>query len=136
MSCVALKLALRANAVYCGGCGIYLAGFGRQASQLTLASPGAVGEWGFRALGVGLVAYGALLAGFSGRAAERPREVSAIIAGDVIWVIGSAAWVLFASHSLSAAGADIVAGVAAVVGLFAALQWLAFMRRPTATSAA
>jgi hypothetical protein len=136
MSGLALKFALRANALFCGGCGIYLAAFGRLVSRLTLASPGAGGEWGFRALGVGLVAYAVLLAGLSGRAAERPREVSAVIAGDLIWVVGSAVWILFASRSLSAMGADIVAGVAAMVGLFAVLQWLAFTRRPTATSAA
>jgi len=136
LSGISLKLALRANAAFSGCSGAYLALFGRQASRLTLASPEAGGEWGLRALGVGLVAYAALLARLSGGAAERPREVWAVIAGDVAWVIGSAAWILFASPTLSATGTDIVAGVAVVVGLFAVLQWLALIRRqPTSTAA-
>jgi hypothetical protein len=136
MSDPALKLALRANAVFCGGCGICLATFGRQLSQLTLASAGAAGEWGFRAVGVSLVAYAALLARLSGRTAERSRAVSSVIAGDVAWVVGSVVWIVFASHSLSPTGEDIVAGTAAVVGLFALLQWLALKKRPTPASAA
>ena len=125
MSDRALKLALRANALFCGSSGLYLAAFARQASQLTLSAAGGAGEWLFRGAGIGLLAYAALLARLSGRAADRPREVTTVIVGDVLWVAGSAVWIALASRSLSATGADIVVGVAAIVGLFALLQWLA-----------
>jgi hypothetical protein len=76
-------------------------------------------------MAVGLLAYaGALFA-----AAARPHvdrtTLLAFTAGDVLWVVGSAAVLLLAWGSLSPLARVLVIAVALAVEVFATLQWRA-----------
>lgn len=109
---------LRANALFSAGSGAAIA----LASSLL---PGALGVGGvilYLALGIGLVLYGAWLWALSRSEVQRG-EGLAVVAGDVAWVLGSAA--LVASGALTPGGTWTVAAAAVVVGVFAIGQWRA-----------
>lgn len=112
-----LRLVLRANAT------TSLAG-----GLLAAAAPGAVDDvldtghpgW-VRLVGIGLVLFAAWVA-FTSTRPPRPllRETYAIIAGDVSWVVASAATVALGWYS--AGGVVLVAAVAVMVATWATLQ--------------
>jgi hypothetical protein len=97
-------------------------------AAIALASPllpellGVGGRILYLAVGIGLVLYGAWLWTLARGAVKRAEGV-AVVVGDVVWVVGSAA--LVASGALTPEGTWIVAAAAGVVGVFAIGQWRA-----------
>lgn len=107
---------LRANAVFSA-----VSGAAMVATSSLL--PGLIGLGGralYIGIGVALVLYSVRLWVLSNREVKRV-EGWAVVAGDVLWVAGSAA--LLASGLLTPTGTWIVAAVAAVIGVFAIGQW-------------
>jgi hypothetical protein len=77
------------------------------------------------ALAVGLVVYAAALFAAAARPHVDRATLLAFTAGDVLWVVGSAAVLLLAWGSLSPLARVLVIAVALAVEVFATLQWRA-----------
>lgn len=107
---------LAANALFSGASGLaILVTSGRLPALL-----GAGGRAFYLALGALLCLYAVGLWRVSRRAVD-PLEGRLIVAGDVIWVLGSAA--LIGTGLLTPTGALIVSAVALVIAVFAVGQW-------------
>lgn len=120
----ALQRPLRANAVFSGACGILLVLLpGWWARQIGLAP-----AWLLAGLGLGLLAFAALVLWASARPAERRGVIAAIIVADLGWVLATPVVMVAGAAQVTAFGLGLLAGVATVVALFAALQWLCWRR--------
>lgn len=115
----AFRMAVRANAVFCGVSGLLMAVLaGRLAALLGAGAPGL-----YLGLGIFLMVYAVHLALTSRRDALPRVEAALIIVGDVAWVLGSLAVV--AAVELTEPGVALVLATAAVVAGFALWQWWA-----------
>ena len=120
-----LAVVLRANAAFSIVSG----------GSLLLAAPaigtvlGSVEPWLLRLIGAGLLLFAALVL----HEARAPSAAGTwpILAGDLGWVLASILLVAWGPGWLSLAGRWVVLVVAAIVGLFAYLQWHALARWST-----
>jgi len=122
-----LRRVLRANAVNSFAAGLLLAVAPTRIDQLLdTGHPG----W-IRVVGVALLPFAALCAWLSSAPIDTLRRLTPlIVAGDVAWVVASVATVLLGWYS--GGGVVVVLAMAAVVDLFALLQWSAWRKlRPT-----
>lgn len=114
-----LRLALRANAVFSGGCGLALVvAPGAWAAFIGLPWP-----WALAVLGIGLAGFAALAAWTAADVLARRPLAAAIVAADVLWVAASPVAMLAGAGTLTAAGQAAVAAVALAVAALAAAQW-------------
>jgi hypothetical protein len=118
-----LRVVLRLNATNSFVFGALLAAFPDQVAELLdTGYPG----W-IRLVGLGLLSFGALCAWSSTASLPMLRRITPqIVIGDVAWVVASVATVLLGWYS----GGGIVAvlAMAAIVDVFALLQWTAWRR--------
>lgn len=122
-----LRRVLRVNAANSFAAGLLLAAAPTRIDQLLdTGHPG----W-IRVVGIALLPFAALCAWLSSAPiGELRRLTPLIVAGDVAWVVTSVATVLLGWYS--GGGAIAVLAMAAVVDLFALLQWSAWRNlRPT-----
>ena len=126
-----LRYSLRGNALFSTGCGL---------AALALAQPlaealGIPDPRTLTSLGAQLLVFAALLVWLAPRAGIRPAFALAVIAADVLWVVGTIP-VVYAG-GLTPAGNWTAIAIAEVVGLFAILQYLGLrrMRSPALASA-
>lgn len=121
---------LRANSFFSALSGAALIAFSGALPDLL----GIGGRWVYVGIGSGLVVYAAHLWRVAGRPVDRP-EITMIVVGDVVWVLGSLALVV--SGALSLTGVWIVSGVALVIAVLAVGQWKGLKRttsRPASVS--
>lgn len=78
----------------------------------------------FLALGIGLLIFAIDLVMLASDRFVTKGKVMAVIAADAGWVVGSAALLMFDRHLFTTTGAMIIAGVAALVAVFALGQWI------------
>ena len=107
------------NGISSGATGLLLLVFGNRVASLF----GAHGPLAFRAVGIFLVAFAALVIIEGLRSHARANRVRLIIVLDVLWVIDSAAIVVLQLFGLSVLGYAAIAAVAVWVGLMAYLQF-------------
>jgi len=84
--------------------------------------------WALMLLGILLLPFAAGVFMASRRAAVDPREVRAIFALDVAWVVGSILLLAIGGLPFTPAGKWAVAIVADIVAVFAMLEWLGLRR--------
>jgi hypothetical protein len=112
-----LRTALRANAVFSALCGAVLAaGSGVLGPWLGIPSTALVG------VGVGLLPWAFLLYRNAGRPEPSLAEARLAVAGDVMWVVGSAVVLVLDPLGFSTAGKVAIAVIALVVADFAIWQ--------------
>lgn len=117
-----LRNALRANALFSGVSGLCgLVAAAPLAELLGVAPPFLVSL-----TGLNLIAFAVLLVVVASRRRVASAWVKAIIAADVMWVVGSAA--LIPTGVFSALGRWVVASLAGIVGLLAILQYTGVRR--------
>ena len=112
-----LRLALVANAAFSGVTGLSALTFAGRLAE-TLGPP----AWSLRALGVGLLAFAALVARESispGRAGTLQ-----IIAADLAWIAAAPIIIATAPTWLTEGGQAALTAVTLVVGVVAGAQWL------------
>jgi hypothetical protein len=121
-----LRVVLRLNALNSIVFGLVLATVpGRIDELLDTGHPG----W-IRVVGLGLVPFGAFCAWLSTTSSTTLRRITPqVVAGDVAWVGASAATVLLGWYS--GVGVVAVLAMAAIVDVFAVLQWSAWRRLRT-----
>ena len=122
-----LRASLRGNAAFSSLCAlISLAYAGPLAQTLGIPSPALL-----TALGVQLLAFAALLLVLASRPTIPLRLAWAVVAADVLWVVGTIPLVL--GETLTRAGVWTAIGIADVVAIFAFLQALGIRRASRAT---
>jgi hypothetical protein len=118
-----LRLVLRANALNSIVFGAALAAVPNRIDELLdTGHPG----W-IRLVGLGLLPFGALCARLSTASLTTLRRITPqIVVGDIGWVVASIVTVLLDWYS--GTGTMVVLAMAAIVDLFALLQWTAWRR--------
>ena len=118
-----LRVVLRLNATNSFVFGALLAAFpGRVDDLLDTGHPGWV-----RLVGLGLLPFGALCAWLSTASLPALRRITPqIVVGDIAWVVASVVTVLLGWYS--GGGIIAVLAIAAIVDVFALLQWTAWRR--------
>lgn len=117
-----LRASLRGNAAFSTLCaGVALAYATPLAQTLGIPSPALL-----TALGVQLLAFAALLLVLASRPAIPLRWAWAVVAADVLWVLGTIPLVL--GETLTRSGIWSALGIADVVAIFAFLQALGIRR--------
>lgn len=111
-----LRRAVRSNALFCSLSGAAIAAFSGSLPGILGAGPARF----YLVLGVFLVLYGIQLFFLSRRARIRRLEGILVVAGDVVWVVGSV--VVAAAGILTPEGLALVLATAAVVAGFAVWQ--------------
>ncbi len=119
-----LRLALLADAVASGATGILLA-----AAAEPLAAPLGLPLALLREVGLLLIPYAALLVYLATRASTPRLPAQLIVAGNVLWVIGSVALLISALVSPTALGTAFVVAQALIVAILAALQAMGLKRQ-------
>ena len=132
---IVLRRALTANAVFSGICGVLSVLAAASIARLT-----GIAQAEVFALGINLEVFSVLLIVLATRK-DYSRGwvralVMAVIAMDVLWVVGSAALLLMPAAPLTTAGSWIVFGVALVVADVAYFQLRGFLGLRRATVAA
>lgn len=128
-SSASLRPVLRLNSLFSAGSGVgMILGTGPLTALLGLEL-----SLLLRVLGVGLVIYGASLVWVARQARITRSLALAAVLLDALWVVGSV-FVLLAARigrvPLTAGGAWLIGIIAAVVAVFAALQFHALRREP------
>jgi hypothetical protein len=120
-----LRSVLRLNALNSFVFGGLLAAIPERIDELLgTGHPGLV-----RLVGLGLLPFAALCAWLSTRSREMLRRVTPlIVTGDVAWVIASVVTIMLGWYS--GGGAVAVLAMAAIVEVFALLQWTTWRRLP------
>ncbi len=113
-----LRTAMRGNAIFSTGSGLFLAAAATMVAGLIGVEPPAVLRW----LGVILIIYGLDLFWITSRPEVGRHWGLAAVALDVLWVAGSAVLVLTDLVPLTTAGIWAVIIVADIVALFAIWQ--------------
>jgi hypothetical protein len=113
-----LRLALRGNALFSIASGVAMVVAGR----LLAEELGGLSAVEFAVLGSQLALFGAFVAWLAARPVIPRATAVGIIAGDLAWVLASAAVLVFPPASLTFAGKVAVAACADVVAVFAILQ--------------
>lgn len=118
-----LRVVLRLNALNSLVFGTLLAGFPTEVDDvLDTGHPG----W-IRLVGLGLLPFAALCAWLSTASLPTLRRITPhVVAGDVAWVVASVVTVLAGWYS--GGGIIAVLAMAAIVDVFALLQWTAWRR--------
>lgn len=100
-----------------------------------LAAPQSLSDWSgirptavFPLLAVGLIGFGLFVAWVASRPQIDASMVKTIIGADIVWVVGSAIYLLIAWSVLSANGRWLVGGIAEVVLTLAICQSLGLRR--------
>lgn len=114
-----LRIALNANALFSGLCGLAL-----------MIVPGAWAEliglpwpWVLGALGFGLVCFAAVAAHAAADVFARRPMITVVVGADVLWVAASPIAILTGAGTLTASGQGLIALVALIVAALAAAQW-------------
>lgn len=115
---MSLKKVLLINALSSGATGAGLVVFGNVVANIF----GVIQPQAFWAVGIFLIAFGALVFTESRQQSSRQNRVRLIIVLDTLWVIGSAVIVVLQLFNLSSIGYILISGVAAWVALMAFLQ--------------
>ena len=113
-----LKLILRLNALSCLGFGVLFLINAPAVSGFVGSAP----DWIIRGLGVVLVGNGAHLVWASIRSAPAA-EIRYFAVGDFAWVATTVALISAGLFITTSAGIVVSLNVAAMVGVFGALQW-------------
>ena len=115
-----LRVALKANAVFSGLCGLAL-----------MIMPGTWAEligfpwpWVLGALGFGLACFAALATHAAADVLARRTIITLIIGADVLWVAASPIAMLTGANTLTVSGQGVIAVVALLVAALAAAQWM------------
>ncbi len=125
-----LRYSLRANAAFSSVCGVAsLASAAPLAASLGIPEPALL-----TGLGVQLLLFAGLLMLLASRPVIRPSLALAVVAADVLWVVGTVPLVL--SGALSTAGNWTALAIADVVALFAVLQYVGIRRTRVPRAAA
>lgn len=125
-----LRTALRANAIFSALCGAVLA-----------AGSGVLGPWlgipptALVVVGVGLLPWAFLLYRNAGRPAPSLPEARLAVAGDVIWVVGSAVLLVLDPLGFTTAGKVAIVVIALLVADFAIWQSIGLGRLRRAAAA-
>ncbi len=114
-----LKLILRLNALSCLGFGVLFLINAPAVSGFVGSAP----DWMIRGLGVFLVGNGAQLVWASIRSAPAVAEIRYFAVGDFAWVATSIALISAGLFITTSTGIVVSLAVAAMVGVFGALQW-------------
>ena len=124
-----LRLSLRGNAAFSTLCGLTsLLAAGSLAAALGIPEPALL-----TSLGLQLLVFAGLLALLASRPAIRPGLALAVVAADVLWVIGTGP--VLVAGILTPLGSWTAFAVANVIALFAVLQYLGIRRMRTTASA-
>lgn len=123
-----LRSVLRANAVFSGISGVASMLLSHSvAAFLGIESTGKFLGWSphqhIFLIGLSLAVFSGCLLWISSRSPISSRQVQVVFVLDVAWVLGSAAILLFEPISLTVVGRWLMAFLAAVVGVFAVLQF-------------
>ena len=114
-----LRCALSANAAFSLLSGLVLALVPHVFASMIGVEP----VW-LRAVGVGLVPFGAWVGWQASRAQLDSVQALVTVVLDALWVLGSVVLVGVFGAQFPVVGVALVLGVAAAVGLFAVLQWV------------
>jgi hypothetical protein len=125
------RTALICNASFSILCGAALALDGGPIGRALVAGAPPITGPALLALGLGLIAFGAVLIAIALRRGLNARTVLLITASDVAWVLGSLAVLGLATAAFTAAGVAAVALTALAVGVFATGQGLGAARMET-----
>lgn len=122
-----LRFSLRGNATFSILCAVVALAYAAPLAQtLGVPSPALL-----TALGVQLLAFAGLLLVLASRPAIPLRLAWAVVAADVLWVVGTIPLVL--GETLTRTGVWTAIGIADVVAIFAFLQALGIRRASRAT---
>lgn len=123
-----LRSSLRGNAAFSTLCGLT----SLLAATALAPALGVPEPMMLTSLGVQLLVFATLLVWLASRPAIRPALALAVVAADVLWVVGTVP--LLVAGVLTPLGSWTAFAIANVVALFAALQYLGVRRmRPTAS---
>ena len=115
-----LRVALKANAVFSGLCGLAL----MIAPQSWAELIGLPWPWVFGALGIGLACFAVLACYAVAQVLARRAIITGIIGADVLWVAASPIAMLTGAGTLTVPGQGLIAFVAVIVAALAAAQWI------------
>ncbi|WP_070987411.1 hypothetical protein [Halofilum ochraceum] len=114
-----LRVALKANALFSGLCGLALMIMpGTWSELIGLPLP-----WILGALGFGLACFAALAAHAAADVPARRAIIALIIGADMLWVAATPIAMVTGANTLTAPGQGLIALVGLIVAALAAAQW-------------